>query len=185
MELYWSRNSAHPIGKSVFINKDKYEVTVKVKESSSMSMPPISIIFATNRETQRSCNWEMSRKIYYNTGYLEFRSFWDTASTSAWEYWDKPYSDKKFQYIFSHEIGHEILLAYGGQLYSKKHKNTSTLITQYPLDGTQYPRVGEIDLMKYADENERSDVIKNFYQRSVAANEDVVSLLVISGISKK
>lgn len=72
---------------------------------------------------------------------------------------------------------------FSGQLYSKKHKDSSTLVTQSPQKGSKYPSSGEIDLMKYADENEYK--IALFHERSVAAREDVIGLLVISGISKK
>jgi len=49
--------------------------------------------------------------------------------------------------------------------------------------GTTYPRSGEIDIMKYAEENENR--IPGFYSRSVADEKDVVGLLYISGLSKK
>ena len=68
---------------------------------------------------------------------------------------------------------------------AKKHKDSSTLITQDVKKGTIYPRTGEIDLMKYADENSRSSQISQFSERSVAAMEDVLGLIYISGIQRK
>lgn len=100
-----------------------------------------------------------------------------------WEFWEKAKSDNVFKYTFAHEIGHEILLAHGGQTYSKSHKGTSGIVFQSPNSGTTYPRSGEIDIMKYAEENENK--IPDFYNRSVADEKDVSGLLVISGISKK
>lgn len=100
-----------------------------------------------------------------------------------WEFWDKSKSDQVFKYTFSHEIGHELLLAFGGQVYSKGHKSTSGIVLQSPNSGTTYPRAGKIDVMKYAEENENK--ISGFYSRSVADEKDVIGLLFISGISKK
>jgi len=183
MNYHWSRNNKNPYAKNIFINGKRYEVTVNCIESSSMSMPAMSLIFASNWKASRSCNWEISRVTYYNTGYIEFQTFSGNPNDSDWEFWDKVFSDKKFKYVFAHEMGHEILLAYGGQKYSKMHINTSSLITQSPKEGTAYPQSGEIDLMKYAKGNARN--VPLFFERSVAAKEDVASLLIISGITKK
>lgn len=153
-------------------------------DTSAQHMPTMPLIFSSNWVAARSCNWELSRKTYYNTGYVEFSDFSGNPNKSTWEYWEKEFSDSDFKHTFAHEMGHEILLAYGGQMYSKKHKESSSIF-QSPVEGTKYPRTGEIDLMKYADENERSYGIKLFSERSVAAQEDVASLIFISGISKK
>ena len=50
-----------------------------------------------------------------------------------WYYKAPEKADADFKLIAAHEIGHEILLAYGGHLYSKTHKGSSTLLTQQPL----------------------------------------------------
>lgn len=142
------------------------------------------IIFASNWSPGRSCNWELSRKTYYNIGYIEFQKLSGNPNNFTWEYWDKSLADNMFKHTFAHEMGHEILLAYGGQMYSKKHKGSSSIL-QSPVEGTKYPRTGEIDLMKYADENERRYDLKLFYERSVAAAEDVASLIHISGLDLK
>lgn len=181
MNYYWSRDSKHPIGKNIKVNGEFYEITINTVTSSSMSMPMMPILFSSNWVAGRSCNWELSRKTVYNTGYMEFQTLSGSPNDSVWEYWEKDFSENKFKHTFAHEMGHEILLAYGGQIYSKKHKGTSSLF-QSPVEGTKYPRAGEIDLMKYAAENERSPLIKLFFERTVAANEDVASLIYISGI---
>ena len=181
MNYYWSRNSSHPTGKNILINGKSFQVTLNTMHSNFMSMPAMPLIFTTNWVPSRSCNWEISRVTYYITGYVKFESFF----SSNWEYWDKNFSDKRFKHTFAHEMGHELLLAYGGHIYSKKHKDSSTLITQDVKKGTIYPRTGEIDLMKYADENSRSSQISQFSERSVAAMEDVLGLIYISGIQRK
>lgn len=182
MNYYWSRNRNHLVGKNITVNGQPYEVTVNAVESSKMCMPKILLMFSSNIEPPRSCNWAVLRIAYYITGYLEF-TYW--LKINSWTYWDKNRSDNDFKYTFAHEMGHEILLAYGGESYSKKHKGSSTLISQSPATGTTYPRTGEIDLMKYADENTTDPSIQQFFERSVAANEDVASLMYISGIKRK
>lgn len=181
MNYYWSRNNNHPTGKNVLINGKAFQVSVNTMHSNLMSLPAMPLIFTTNWIPSRSCNWEISRVTYYITGYVKFQSF----SSSTWEYWNKKISDQRFKHTFAHEMGHELLLAYGGQIYSKKHKGSSTLFTQTAMEGTTYPRTGEIDLMKYADENSRSSRISQFSERSVAAMEDVLGLIYISGIQQK
>jgi len=180
MEYYWSRNSSHPTGKNVNINNVPYQVYLTAIAATQQAMPSMPLIYATNWGPKRSCNWELSRKTYYNTGYIFFHSY---SRGVMWEFWDKSKSDQVFKYTFSHEIGHELLLAFGGQVYSKGHKGTSGIVLQSPNSGTTYPRTGEIDIMKYAEENENK--ISGFYSRSIADEKDVIGLLFISGISKK
>lgn len=179
ISYYWGRNNLHPIGQNIKINSEIYQVHVKAVESSDHAMPSMPLIYATNWDPKRSCNWEVSRKTYYNTGYMFFHSY---SRGVIWEFWEKNKSEQVFKYTFSHEMGHEILLAYGGQAYSKGHKGTSGIVFQSPNDGTTYPRSGEIDIMKYAEENENR--IPGFYSRSVADEKDVVGLLYISGLLK-
>ncbi len=58
--------------------------------------------------------------------------------------------------------------------YSYKHKNTSTLLSQAPLDNTPYPIEGEIDLMKYSDDLFRPF---DYEDRVVLSEEDLKGLL--------
>ena len=70
---------------------------------------------------------------------------------------------------------------YGGKTYSYKHKGSSTW-GQSPLKGTTYPTTGEIDLMKYVDED---FLPKDFYERVVLSKEDVIGILWLSKIKVK
>ena len=70
---------------------------------------------------------------------------------------------------------------YGGKEYSYKHKGSSTW-GQNPLKGTTYPATGEIDLMKYVDED---FLPKDFYERVVLSKEDVIGILWLSKINVK
>lgn len=170
---YWSRNGStltatpsHPVGISV--NGDKYEVFTTCEITRNNSLHEVDIKFNTNTNFARSRNWELSRIVYYNVGYIKF--------SDGWGYVRKSRADRMFKKTFSHELGHDILLAYGGHSYSKGHKGSSTVATQ-KVNGT-YKNVGkEYDLMKYAEKNP-SDI----YDKAVASEEDVRSLLWLSMI---
>lgn len=56
-------------------------------------------------------------------------------------------------------------------------------MNQNPKSGTKYPRAGEIDLMKYADED--LNRTPTWDASMVADSQDVTGLLFISGVSKK
>jgi len=86
--------------------------------------------------------------------------------------------DLEFSYTAAHEIGHNILRSYaeggGSADYSYKHKGTSTLVTQVPLENTPFPIIGEIDLMKYS-----SDMYypSDYYDRVILSEKDLKGLL--------
>lgn len=168
---YWGRNSTRTVGTSININGGDYQVIINAVENNTASMPAINLTYITNEKAGRSRNWELSRITFYNTGYL-----YDP--DEGWYFYNKNQSDISFGETFAHEAGHEILQSGGGFDYSKTHKGTSTLITQKALKGTQLPVSGEIDLMKYAEKMQAS----NFYERVVASEEDVKSLIWIGGI---
>ena len=149
MKFHWSRNSSHPVGKSILLDGKNYEVFLTAKEATENMMPVMKLIFATNWRPTRSANWELYRNTFYNTGYMLF----NTSRGTIWQFWDASKANKEFKLTFAHEMGHELLLAYSGQKNSKGHKSTSGIINQSPKSGTTYPKSGEIDLMKYADEN--------------------------------
>ena len=52
------------------------------------------------------------------------------------------------------------------------------MIIQSPNPGTTYPKEGEIDLMKYAEEYRPED----FYERVVIASEDLLGLIWLTKI---
>jgi hypothetical protein len=104
----------------------------------------------------RSRNFELSRKLFFYEGYL-YRDYWKKRPSTdplyinkGWQYINADIADYKM--VSAHEIGHQILLTYGGHIYSKTHKGTShwSMIIQDPDDNATYiPKTGEIDLMKY------------------------------------
>lgn len=171
---YWSRNSSTLTGKQnhpidIDVNGDKYEVFTTCEISKNNTLPELNVKFNTNTNIARSRNWEGSRIAFYNAGYLKF-------GKDSWSYYDQATASKVFKRVFAHELGHEILLAYGGQTYSKKHKNSSTALQSA---NSNYKFVGkEYDLMKYSQQDNPLD----YYNKVVASAEDVLSFIWLSRI---
>jgi uncharacterized Zn-binding protein involved in type VI secretion len=170
---YWSRNSSnltvtpsYPLG--IIIDSDKYEVFTTCEISENNSLNKVNIKFNTNTNSARSRNWELSRIVYYNIGYIKF--------SDGWGYVNKSRAYRMFQKTFSHELGHDILLAYGDHNYSKGHKGSSTIFTQKVNGKYQYTG-SEYDLMKYAKKSP-----SDLYDKAVASEEDVRSFLWLSMI---
>ncbi len=176
---FWSRNLKN-IGGGVKIISETYQVYVDAKvDKNGLSAP--SIVYQTNSEESRSRNFELSRKLFFTEGYL-YRNDWNEYPNSilysnlGWEY--KAADAEDFKMTAAHEIGHEILLAYGGHIYSKTHKGSShwSMIFQDPSSSaTNSPIYGEIDLMKY---------YKNYYDipRTIIAEIDLLKLLWLTKI---
>ena len=109
--------------------------------------------------------------VCYNVGYIK--------DSNQWRYRYEQYEDVNFKLTAAHEIGHEILKAFGDVYYSYGHKDTVNTVTQEIKDGTpEYPSTGEIDLMKY---------YKNYYDipRTIASETDVLGLLWLTKINVK
>jgi hypothetical protein len=165
---FWSRNFQN-IGKGVNIVSDFYQVYVSANANDQGLAAP-KIVYQTNCEESRSRNFEASRILYFYEGYT-YRANWKKSNSKSifyrnkgWIYRSENKADERnvlinlppliddYKMVSAHEIGHEILLAYGGHIYSKTHKGTShwSMIIQDPdEDATYIPETGEIDLMKY------------------------------------
>ncbi len=188
---FWSRNSGN-IGKGVNINGDLFEFFVDSKNDENGMVAP-ELIYFTNKENHnfnRSHNWEASRELYFKIGYTYYSDWKDYAKntivyvTKGWTYKEFDKAKSSFEETAAHEIGHQLLLSYGGHVYSKTHKDTShwSMIIQEPNQGTKYPPKGnEIDLMKYAEEAEPVD----YYKRVILAEKDALSLLWLCKIEIK
>ncbi|GEM59210.1 hypothetical protein B0A78_07955 [Flavobacterium columnare NBRC 100251 = ATCC 23463] len=116
----------------------------------------------------------MPERIVYNVGYMEGSQRW---------YWMGNFNDidDDFSYTSAHEIGHEILKSYtSDSFYSYKHKGSSTLSETKPISegGFNYPSSGEIDLMKYFN----NEPYWKDFKRVVAEEKDVLCLLWLSKI---
>ena len=168
IEKYWSRHSLN-IGKNIKVNNETYQVFVEaIYDEKGMIAP--KIIFFTNKKNNnlnRSRNWSLSRELYYKVGYIQ-------REDNNWKYINESEAIVEFQETAAHEIGHKLLEEYGDMWYSYKHKGTSTLVTQVPLENTPFPIIGEIDLMKYS-----SDMYypSDYYDRVILSEKDLKGLL--------
>ncbi|MFL0074498.1 hypothetical protein [Tenacibaculum maritimum] len=168
-----------PLIKTGFIqavNGELYKVFVNAINTTENAIAPLSTKFVTNGSPGRSRNWELSRILYFNIGYLDFSSWYNLSSD--WRYRSLTFATDLFRETSAHEIGHEVLLAYGGHIYSKKHKETSTIL-QSENAGLKYPS-GEIDLMKYFDEVYAPD-----FRKVIASEKDVLSLIWLTKLELK
>ena len=184
ISYHWGRNRNHTVAQNVEINSEKYEVFVNPINTQSKAMDDVSLIYNTNNDWMRSGNPGtvtgfisaigniFSREaVCYNVGYIK--------GPKEWEYRDEQYEDVNFKLTAAHEIGHEILKAFGDVYYSYGHKDTVNTVTQEIKDGTpKYPSTGEIDLMKY---------YQNYYDipRTIASKTDVLGLLWLTKIKVK
>jgi hypothetical protein len=179
MKRYWSRNVK-------VANNVTYAVKMMPVLATKKAMDDISVKYNTNREWSRSSNPGSVRGFYsffgnlaperiaYNVGWIEYQNGWS---------YQQPFdADQEFAETSAHEIGHEILSAYGGDAYSYGHRNSSTIITQRtkPVSngGVRYPASGQIDLMKYYNGNRP----RNFFSRVYASEQDVKSLLWLARV---
>jgi hypothetical protein len=172
LQYHWGRNEQHPAGKNIILNGEAYEFFMNVINTDKRAVKSPKIVYQTNARSRRSRNWELSRILFYNIGHLQHAGKWYYKAP------DKANSD--FKLIAAHEIGHEILLAYGGHLYSKTHKGSSTLLTQAALGNFLYPEYGEIDLMLYYADNQQHPCPPDYISRSVASEEDTLGLIWLS-----
>lgn len=171
---FWGRNSTN-IGKGVTVAGNNYEVYV-TSEVSEKGLKAPKIVYITNDDKEgRSRNFFLSRILFYNVGYFYYSKWQKLAynnsigakrvyNNQGWYYVPENIAD--FEMTAAHEIGHEILLAYGGANYSFSHKDSSTVITQTVINNP-LPKYGEIDLMQYY--NDYYDIT-----RTVAAQADVL-----------
>jgi hypothetical protein len=176
LHYYWSRNPGHPVGKNIVLtNGDAYEVFVEAINTPVNAIKTPKIVYQSNARLRRSRNWELSRILFYNTGKLRHAGKWHVKKETQ--------ADADYKLIAAHEIGHEILLAYGGHLYSKSHKGSSTMITQRPLGNYLFPAQGEIDLMLYYASHPKQPVPIDIHQRTIASETDVKSLIWLAQIA--
>lgn len=176
---YWSGAITTPDGQH-------YQLGSRLTPSGSQAMASVKLVYNTNRRWLRSsnpgrirCLYSLAgnlvpRRIAYNTGWIEYKNGWYLQTGAA--------ADLAFQEAAAHELGHEILSAYGGGRYSYSHKGTSTLLTQSTKSpargGLEYPQTGPIDLMKYY----QGPRPKDFYQRVQASECDLKSLLWLAAL---
>ncbi|MCD8418795.1 hypothetical protein J2Q11_13775 [Tenacibaculum finnmarkense genomovar finnmarkense] len=187
LNYHWGRNQNHFIAKNVEINGEKYQIFVNSINVTEKAMDDVSLIFNTNRSWMRSGNPGtvedpisfigniISREaICYNVGYIKHSFGWDYKNVNK--------ENIAFKETSAHEIGHTILKAYGGTFYSYGHKGSVNTVTQSEnSNATNYPTIGEIDLMKYF----KNWIPYNQRDKMVASKKDILSLVWLTKIEMK
>ena len=187
ISYHWGRNRNHAVAKNVEINSEKYEVFVNPINTQSKAMDDVSLIYNTNNDWMRSGNPGtvtgfisavgniFSREaVCYNVGYIK--------GPNKWEYRDEQYEDVIFKFTTAHEIGHEILKAFGDVYYSYGHKGSVNTVTQeIKNNAPEYPSTGEIDIIPYYP----SSPPVSIYNRTVALERDVLGLIWLTKINVK
>lgn len=225
VNTYWSRRYSNTEG--TIISNQSWEIIVSAENSddSDISLNDIPLIYNTNNPWSRSGNPGSSdfgdgnsmdelatllpdgvvQRISYNRGYI-YHSNWKEwypthpiHQNKGWLYNEEDDENEEFKETSAHELGHEILQAYGGGVYSWQHKGSSYYLPQdtKPVGeesfeeewinrdfmehtkGENTPVSGEIDLMKYY--NTYSD----YKERKVASSEDVVGLIWLTKLNFK
>lgn len=189
IDTYWSRTLGKTGNIGTLINSEVWEILVH-SEQNKNGMEAPKIIYFTNSENKtsnRSHNFEGFRELYYKAGYTYY-SDWEASAkntiiynSKGWYFTKESDVIDKFLETSAHEIGHQLLFEYGGRDNSYTHKKTShwSWIMQDPIPGSTYPITGEIDLMKYVDEN---ILPTDYYSRVVIAPEDLLGLIWLTKI---
>lgn len=178
LQQYWSR--------SITVGGTPYRVSVTPVAATSKAMDDIDVTYNTNGDWLRSSNPGSVRGVFslfgnlvpervvYNIGWLKFGNRWRYVVPSG--------ADQEFLEDAAHEIGHEILGAYGGDTYSYGHRGSSTVVSQRrkPLGdgGVSFPASGEIDLMKYY----HGVRPPGYFSRLTATEQDVESLIWLARV---
>lgn len=196
LNYHWGRNRNHAEGKNININGILYEIYVLPENTNKNTMDDISLNYNTNDDWMRSGNpgtatWNpiswigntVSREaICYNIGYIKY--------SNGWGYSHAAEEDLEFKDTSAHEIGHEILKSYGSTNYSYGHKGSSEVYSfdqHMKDDAPEFPLNGEIDLMPYFNDNILGGKWKqpNYFQRRIAAEKDVLSLVWLTKLKIK
>ena len=170
------------------INSEKYEVFVNPINTQSKAMDDISLIYNTNNDWMRSGNPGtvtgfisaignlFSREaVCYNVGYIKL--------PKEWVYQYEKHEDVEFKFTAAHEIGHEILKAFGDVYYSYGHKGSVNVFFQTRKEGTpdiDLTKNNEIDIMPYY--KSANKLSYDSYNRYVVSSEDLLGLLWLTKI---
>ncbi|WP_278553705.1 hypothetical protein [Elizabethkingia bruuniana] len=227
LKKYWSRsgNNGLKVGQSTNISGELYEINIIPSDSKKNAMNSLPLIYNTNKDWMRSGNpggayndgnldddalnalpdMGVIQRLSYNAGYINHG--WKNDTRKGWRFHTEQDNNKaydaisEFKETAAHELGHELLQAYGGTVYSWQHKGSSYYLPQdtKPTKGNEtikdklthwdemkshgenYPQKGEIDIMKYYN-NEPNP---KDYSRLVAAEKDVLGLIWLAKIEIK
>jgi hypothetical protein len=117
----------------------------------------------------------------HNVGLLgvEATFFYNAGSFSS-----QAEADADFMEVAAHEFGHSILMDFGGIQHSWTHKGSTSILQTVKPSTPGYPPTGEIDLMRYYDENKTPGAaFSHLMARTIADEWDVKCLLWLSKLS--
>lgn len=143
IEDFWSR-------RPLTLNGITHDVVIKTIETSSSPNKDVDICVWGNYgdyssdSPPRSVNMDWG--IWDMTVWLNRGSFGSTSTQIG-------YSELNFKETAAHELGHSILYAQAGRKHSWSHKGTSTQLGGKVDDQPACPSTGDIDIMKYYDNN--------------------------------
>ena len=140
----------------------------------------------------------LNETLFYNVGYVNnvYEAQAQFLWKKRWFYIDpnlkykngKNKVDMDYGYTCAHEIGHTILRSYaenggGSADYSYEHKGSSGYSDVKPLNegGVNYPKKGEIDLMKYF--NNDPNFLEYDFDRIAADNKDSLGIIWLTKIT--
>jgi hypothetical protein len=179
IEMYWTRDGSRANGTNPPVQTTKGVYAVRVHadvnvEPTADNFKLKTLLKAPDDDSivrlDSSTSFWIFSKMVYKIGYWVYKK-------------RSPYrADPDFKHTAAHEFGHRILGAYGDdRTYSWAHKSTSGKIDQQSNPGTSHPASGEIDLMKYS-EAALPYTFEDYWDRSIAAEEDVKSLLWLARV---
>lgn len=135
LSTYWSRNSGN--GLSISTQFGSYTVTTSPVITTEKSMDDIDIEYNANGDWGRSSNPGGVRGFFsfvanifvpersiYNAGWIRYDA---SGNDRGWRYQNLTDEDNSFKETSAHELGHEILSAYGGENYSYGHRGSSSV----------------------------------------------------------
>jgi hypothetical protein len=172
VQRYWSRRRGQPLAgggtanRSVAIGGHATSVTTEADLRDSDAIE-VDLFWVEPSRYMRSMNSTLAvASIYYNAGWLP----------------NGNRADRDFEAIAGHEIGHSILREADSFMHSVTHKGSTRLTQSVVASQPGHPLApAEIDLMQYYDrsKNVKGNRPADYYDRLVAAEEDVAALLAI------
>jgi hypothetical protein len=89
-------------------------------------------------------------------------------------------ADRDFMLTCAHEFGHSVLMEFGGIGHSWTHKGSTSIVQATKSTTPGYPKTGDIDLMRYYDDQKQSASFSRIIKDSRATEQDVKCLLWMS-----
>lgn len=228
LRKHWSRSSTNQLakGKFVIINNEIFEINIFPISSKIKALNSLPLVYNTNNSWMRSGNpggkykdgnldddlmnlipdTGIIQRLSYNVGFIQHD--WKDDIRNGWRFYTELGINKAYDAISdleetgAHEIGHEIIQAYAGTVYSWQHKGSSYYLPQdtKPTKGneTLWDKMSHWDEMdshgeNYPNNDEEIDLMKYYNNepnpkdtsRLVASEKDVLGLVWLTKLNIK